>query len=208
VRSLPSVLISALVIFALIVFISGAYLAGRGLTSGTAIHSQGPTTESLKRLNDLATLRVTISDVLVGEDWLHQGAYLIKGDAILAVSLDQAIFPGEGKDVGNRRIRVVLPPPYVLTARVDHERTKARDVRQRYWVISPIFGDPDALRDDSMRQAQRLIYQTAGSKDNIDQARVHAAAVIRNLYRELDWEVDVAWSDQETPLPATDPETK
>jgi hypothetical protein len=169
------------------------------------IHSQGPTVESLKRLSALATLRVTISDVLQAESTFHRGAFLVQGDATLAVDLSQASFPADSRDVANHKVRVILPPPHVLSARVDHERTLTWDVQQRIWVISSLLENSDALRDDAMRQAQRLIQHAANSKENIELARTHAVEVIRNLYREVGWDVEILWTDQAsaTAIPAT-----
>lgn len=196
-----------LLVVVLLVLLFGTYLATKGVASGTTIHSQGPTIESLKRLSQLASLRVTVADVLVGDNWSHRGAFLIKGDAIIAVDLEQAEFPADGKDFANRRIRIVLPAPRVLTARVDHQRTKTWNVNQKIWVVSPIFGvgNADRVRDDAMRQGQELVEQAAASKENIDMARTHAAVAIQSLYRELDWQVEVAWMDQK---PASVPPSK
>jgi hypothetical protein len=158
------------------------------------IHSQGPTLESLQRLGALAALRVTISDVLQADSSTHRGAFLVKGDATLAVDLSKASFPVEFKDATNHRVRIILPPPRVLAARLDHERTLTWDVQHKIWVIGWLIAE-GSIRDDAMRHGQRLIEHAASSPEYIELARSHAAELIRNLYHEVGWEVEVLWSD-------------
>jgi hypothetical protein len=43
--------------------------------------SSGPTVESVRRIAELLTLRVFVSDVLTGEGYGYQGVWIIKGDA-------------------------------------------------------------------------------------------------------------------------------
>lgn len=56
----------------------------------TVVHSQGPTVERLERLSHLVTTRIHVVDVLVGIGEGCRGAWLIKGDALIAVKLGLA----------------------------------------------------------------------------------------------------------------------
>ena len=153
------------------------------------VKSQGPTVERLERLSHLVTSRVYVADVLVGEGEGCRGAWLIRGDALIAVNLNRARITEKVEDA--RTATILLPPPDVLQPRVDHERTKTWEVRRMVWL--PCNADGDKLRDEVMLQAQRLVTQAAGSKENIEQAKRATEAIIRAFYEEVGWHVAVAW---------------
>jgi hypothetical protein len=48
-----------------------------------------------------------------------------------------------------------------------------------------------------MHQAQLMVAQAAGSKENIDQAKRSAEVIIGALYEHVGWTVGIVW--QETP---------
>jgi hypothetical protein len=155
--------------------------------------SQGPTIERLERLSHLVTTRVYVVDVLIGEGEGFRGAWLIRGDALIAVPLNKAAITE--KDESAKRATIRLPQPEILTARVDHESTRSWEVRTTTWI--PWHADQDRLRDEVMLQAQRMVSQTAGSKENLDQAKRAAEIIIATLYEHVGWQLKVVW--QETP---------
>jgi len=158
------------------------------------VKSQGPTIERLERLSHLVTSRVYVVDVLIGEGEGYRGAWLIRGDALIAVKLAQATLVG--KDETAKQATIRLPQPEILQARVDHERTRTWEVSRMTWL--PWHADQDKLRDAVMLQAQRLVSQAAGSNENIEQAKKATEAIIRALYEQVGWEVKVVWAD--TPI--------
>ena len=46
-----------------------------------------------------------------------------------------------------------------------------------------------------MLQAQRLVAQAAGSKENIEQAKRSAEIIIAALYEQVGWQVKVVWQE-------------
>jgi hypothetical protein len=46
-----------------------------------------------------------------------------------------------------------------------------------------------------MLQAQRLVAQAAGSKDNIEQAKRATEVILQTLFEHLDWQVKVVWQE-------------
>jgi hypothetical protein len=96
------------------------------------------------------------------------------------------------KDDEARRATVRLPPPEVMQARVDHQRTKTWRVSRMAWL--PWNADQDRLRDSVMLQAQQLVAQAAGSAESIQQAKAAAAAIIAGFYGEVGWQVEVTWA--------------
>jgi hypothetical protein len=160
--------------------------------SSPVIVSQGPTVEKLQRLSHLVTTKVLVADVLVGEGEGHVGAWLIKGDALLGVDLSRAKIVV--KDDTTKHATIQLPTPELLTSRVDHQRTQTWQVRKTAWM--PWSGDGDKLRDQVMREAQKLIAQAAGSREYIDQSKSAAEAIIAAFYSEVGWSVDVRWATE------------
>jgi len=167
----------------------------RSLTPVVQVQHQGPTIERLEQLSHLTTSRAHVADVLVGEGDGHRGAWLIRGDALIGVDLGRACI--SDKDAVARRAMIRLPKPEVLQARVDHERTRTWEVRRTTWV--PWSGDQDRLRDEVMREAQRLVAHAAASGDNISRTEQAVEAVIQAFYQEVGWRVRVVWSDRRSP---------
>jgi hypothetical protein len=164
------------------------------------VNSQGPTIERLERLSQLVTSRVYIADVLIGEGEGCRGAWLIRGDALIAVNLSQASITQ--KDDSAQRATIGLPQPEVLQARVDHERSRTWEVSRMTWL--PWNAHQDRLRDEVMLQAQRLVTQAAGSKENIEQAKRAAETIIAALYEHVGWTVKVVWQEASHAHVATD----
>ena len=124
---------------------------GVGETPPT-FRSPGPTVVQLERLQQLVSTRVHVADVLVGESRWLEGSWIIQGDALLAVDLSKA----EVKD-GDEKARtaaIVLPRPAVLSARVNHERTRQWDIKSRSWIplAGAILGDRRAIEEQAMRR--------------------------------------------------------
>jgi hypothetical protein len=154
------------------------------------IWSSGPTIEHIESLSQLVCLRVHIADVLVGENDDYRGSWLIKGDALLAIDLKQAKIVECNPAV--RRARVRLPEPTVTSPRVDHERSRTWSVERLTWI--PWRGNPDGLRDEAMKRAQRVIDKAASSKENVQTAKMSAEKIIQEMYRMVGWEVELEWS--------------
>jgi hypothetical protein len=156
---------------------------------GTSLRSLGPTINGLERLSHLVSTRVYVSDVLVGEGNGYRGSWLVKGDALAAVDLGKAKI--ESCDEAQRRAVIRLPRPSVMAARVDHTRTKKWDISKVTWI--PWGGDPDALRDRAMLQAQQLIEHAAGTEEVMGEAMVRAQSAIMEFYSVVGWTVTVQW---------------
>lgn len=185
--------ITALVVVAIVlctlVFVVGYRWGSPKYEDTTKFWSSGPTVTQLESLGQLVAMKVYVADVLTGEGQGYRGSWLIKGDALISIDLSRATVVEA--DTKIRRARIILPQPKVLSARVDHERSKTWDVKKTTWV--PFGGDGDALRDQAMLQAQKLVGFTAGSKENMDHARGSAEKVIEGIYRMVGWQVVIEW---------------
>ena len=193
-RRLLAVLVLLLAVGALLYLTANlAFRSGRQST----FTSTGPTITELEKLGSLCTLRVHVADVLQLKDerWYGdiQGAWIVKGDALVAVDLRQAKI--QEKDVQARSAVILLPAPQLLSPRVDHEKTRTYDFHAGVFR-SPTYSRQ--LRDQAMIEAQKLIAFAAEGQagDAASIARRQAEDIIRNFYSLVGWKVDIRWMDQ------------
>jgi hypothetical protein len=164
------------------------------------VTSTGPTLEKLEALQDLAVQKVTVADILTYTEGPVSASWLIKGDGLISVPLRSAKI--ENVDPQARTAKIRLPSPTVLSARVDHERTAFWDTKQGLWNrMNPWGKSVQDVHTHAMRAAQRLVEHAVDSPENLQQARVAAAAVITRLYGELGWSVTIEWIEAEPSLP-------
>lgn len=172
-----------------------AHLAFRSGRHST-FTSTGPTVTELERLGHLCTLRVHVADVLQLDDqrWYGdiRGAWIIKGDALVAVDMRQAKI--QDKDPEARTAVILLPAPELLSPRVDHEKTRTYDFNTGL-LRSPQYSRQ--LRDQAMLEAQQLVTFAAQGEaaDSSSIARRQAEEIIRNFYALVGWQVEVRWAD-------------
>ena len=184
---------TGLLLILVIAVVSAIVVLPRHLSTATpaptVVLSQGPTVERLERLSHLVATRVHVVDVLIGEGEGCRVAWLVKGDALVAINLSRAQITQ--KNEATKQALIVLPLPGVLQPRVDHERTKTWEVRRMVWL--PWNANADRLRDEVMLQAQQLVAHAAGSDENLQQAKTAAATIVAGFYKEVGWKVSVSW---------------
>jgi hypothetical protein len=184
----PILTVTVLSISIAATFVIGYFLGHRG-GDEPRIWSTGPTIEHIQSLGQLVSTKVSISDVMTGESESVRGVWLIKGDALLGIDLTNPTVQVGDRD---KHLAVItLDKPTVLSARVDHERSMTWDVQRTSWL--PWKGDKDRLRDKAMYHAQRLVEYAAGQPDIINEAKRHAEGAIADVYRAVDWHVEVKW---------------
>lgn len=154
------------------------------------IRSLGPTISQLERISELVPIRVHVADVLIAEGEGFRGAWLIRGDAVLACDVSHAKIVQN--DSTTRRATLRLPQLRVRSARVDHERTRTWNVEKTsWWPWSG--GNQNALRDTAMFHAQQLIEETALSERNVEPAKAQTVLLIQQMYEVVGWNVSVEW---------------
>jgi len=164
--------------------------ASRRVPPEVRVISTGPVTLHIEKLSELVTLRVQIADVLTGEGPGMSGAWLIKGDGLIGVDLQKAKIMS--RDEATKKIVYQLAPPHVIQSRVDHEKTKTWEVKKTTWIPWRI-GDQDALRDQVMQEAQRLVESSTASDENMKAARSHAELLIQDYCMALGWTAEINW---------------
>jgi hypothetical protein len=165
--------------------------------------SSGPTVESVRRLADLLTLRVSISDVLAGEGYGYRGAWIVKAEAFFGIDLDEISVPAGFQDEACHTATIVLPRPWLKYARLNHDLTRTWDVARDAWWRLPSGKRENRLRDESMRQGQHAMEFAANKAEYVREAQTQTAAAIQTMYRHVGWNVTVVWTEEHVEHQAT-----
>jgi Protein of unknown function (DUF4230) len=157
------------------------------------IKDVGPTVEEIQSLGHLTVSKISVSDVLTAEADGFRGCWLVKGDDLLALDLRHAVILD--KDEKTKTATILLPRLEVMQPRVDHNKTLTWSVEKITWV--PWRNDSSPLRDQAMAQAQNLIEHAVRLPECMNQGRENAEIIIKNMYRMIDWSLDVNWKETE-----------
>lgn len=157
--------------------------------------STGPTITALQAMGHLVTLKYSTGDVLEATDKSFRGAWIVKGDALIAVDLRKAKLMSTNEQT--RTVVLQLPNPRSMSPRVDHEKTKTYSFQRSTWLFIPGWGDQAPLRDQAMKEAQHLVEFACSHEDVIDQAQTNAVLMIRTMYQMADYSVDIIWECDE-----------
>ena len=186
-------------LIAVVVGLLAWIIAGRLLTSNPSATS-APTIEQLKPLAELLTHRIVVTDALTVTLAGYTGdlrvAVIVRGDAILSVDLTQARI--EQIDHDAKTAVVVLPPPHVVMARLDHRHTNIFAIEASgLWALVPADIGPAQLVDQAMREAQAAVHRAASEPNVMDQARTRAAFLVCTFMADsLGWFVETRWIDR------------
>lgn len=173
-----------------------AFALGVGFWLGTndrlppRVRSMAPTVTQLERIGELATTRARVADVLSAEGEGYRGSWLIKGNALLPCNVLQAQIVNVNTEAHTATIH--LPRQRVVSARVDHDKSKVWSVEKTTWLPWK-WGDQGILRDAAMYHAQQLIESAAGSERNLTHAKAQAELLILQMYDLVDWKVTFEW---------------
>jgi hypothetical protein len=178
----------------------GLWWMGRSpVRSPWTCNSGGLTLERVRALADLVTVRAEVADVqetsLAGYTGSIRAALLIRGELLVGVDLSRATF--EQKDEIRHTAVLSLPAPHVLSARLDHQRTRIFGITTRgLWLIAPGGQNADAaVINRAYREAQVAIERTAMVRDIRERAKTQAEKVLCEFSKSLGWELEVKWGD-------------
>jgi hypothetical protein len=179
----------------------------RGFTPAPATrHTHaGPALQQVRELSSLTVLTAEVTDVQVSRWQGYTGGakavVVLRGDVMLSTDLSRARFLS--LDHVRQAAVLLLPPPQVSSARVDHERTRvACLVQYGLWRLAPDDSSQAAaaMIDHAYANAQAMV-TSAGHNASLDaRARLQTKQVITTFFQSLGWTVTVRWSDQ-TPNP-------
>ena len=145
------------------------------------------------------TSRVVVTDVVMtlisGVTGELRAAVIVRGDALITVDLSKASI--EVIDHDTRTAKILLPPPQVTSARVDHEQTRIFSIQATgLWAIVSSDDGQAVLIDQAMMLAQKAITKAASESPMIEQARSRAETLICSFFaNSLQWNVTVQWAD-------------
>jgi hypothetical protein len=161
--------------------------------SPASIVSTGPTITALQAMGQLVTLKYSTGDVLEANDGTFKGAWIVKGDSLVAVDLRQAKLISADEE--HRTLVIQLPHPKAISSRIDHEKTRTYSFQRSTWLFIPGWGDQGPLRDKAMKEAQRLVEFACSHEDVVEQARKIAQLMIRTMYQMANYTVEINWVD-------------
>jgi hypothetical protein len=185
------------VVTVMVLAICGSYVAGRmniGGSRGEIVFNSNPVVTEIREIAEFAALEVRIADIVEGhgnETWWRwvKGAWIIKGDARIGVDIAQADI---AVDQNSKTVRLQLPAPSVMYARVDHAQTKTYDVKRGWLAGAARESD---MRDDAMLRAQKAAEHAANKPQHIEAARQRLEQLVRKSCARLGWTVNFVWQD-------------
>ena len=128
--------------------------------------------------------------------------FAVRGD--VEVSTDMAAANYEKVDDEKKFAVLRLPEPLPGRPRVDHERTQVlRYERGGTWTILPGHSPEQRVTSDGFRAIQRKLEAHANQEraTYITDAKDHASNELKQFYKELGWDVQVAWGDEKIDSP-------
>ena len=130
------------------------------------VSSTGPTIERLERLSNLCTGRVYVADVLVGQSDSSRGAWMIRGDGLIAVDLSKAVIVEKDEAAKRAVTRWKCRGSAQSTCRSNTpSRRHRRTARDRPGVSSRV--PADCFRADlrtACRSVRRLVDRGTGPR--------------------------------------------
>lgn len=174
------------------VFVAGIWYAHAGI-SGPSGRSVPPISQ-IQTMSDLATLRVQITDSMIGENDHWEVHWLLHGEAVLGVDLSQARY--SSVDEHTRKAVLSLPIPHVIASKVDHHRSKELTVRRKTWVPSP---GRQSLRDEVWQHADEKIARIAADEGYQEATKLQVQHVLDNLFQDVGWNVSYQWDGSNVP---------
>ena len=157
----------------------------------STIISMAPTVEEIESLSELVTNRVYVADILKGSNKDYEGIWAINGDALITIDLSQATI--SDKDEEAKTATITLPLPKVVSARVDHERTKNGGIKGVRFALLRNPKNRAKIVDDAMQEAQAVVEKAASRPEIIENAKKQAKLNIQMLYLKVGWNVGVKW---------------
>ena len=150
-----------------------------------------PPIAKIQAISDLATLKIQLSDQFYGYNDYWEIVWLLHGEAVLGVDLSKAKYINV--DESNQNLTLQLPPPHLVSSKVDHDRTVEIVAKLRYWM--PGFGK-NKLRAGAWQHADGHIAKLAKDGEYVEQTKAQAEIVISQLLHEINWKADFVWEDE------------
>jgi hypothetical protein len=169
----------------------GVHLLGRP-NAPTTVQSHGPRIEDIRTIAKLAVLRVQVADVIEGQTRGARAIVLVHGDSDIAIDVDRIEVVDRNEQ--QRTATLCLPTPRPDRPRVDHDRTRIFALEKTGLAAINPFADPRGLLlTDCMHAAQAQVESAVAEPEYVLRAKQHAELLLAAFYREMGWDVAVAW---------------
>lgn len=172
--------------------IVGAVLAWRWWQTNPLVSPPPPPISQIQAMSDLATTSVHIVDSIELENNHYLGRWELHGDVILGVDLSAVDYLEV--DQHERRLRLRLSQPHIISTKVDHERSQELFLKPKVFFAS-LRSSSQLLRDEVWKQADRKIARLGEHLGYRERAKVHAERVLEDFFESLDWKVDFEWCE-------------
>ena len=195
-----------------LVAITAAAITFAFIKKPAGTEAPAPPLVSLEKMGHLVSLRMHYSDVIeftqpnaVDIPWSQWEVRLgstrvllvARGDCTVATDLRQARY--DDVDERARTLRVVLPPPAPLQARISHE---ARNRGGSYFyavtdqglqAFIPSAQTRTTAMNNALATAQKAVQAACGQPAVLDTAKDNAAAVLQATLGATGWTPNVVW---------------
>ncbi|HET6338293.1 MAG TPA: DUF4230 domain-containing protein [Polyangiales bacterium] len=140
----------------------------------------------LERVIDLKNRQSHLFGLLQGDDAI---LLVAAGDVIAGIDLTKMQDGDVTIDEKNHRAQLTLPPPELLSVRIDNDRTYVHSRKTDFFAQQQI-----ELETRARQAAEESIRDAAISGGILNRARINAASTLTALVRSLGYdEVSVSW---------------
>lgn len=165
----------------------------------TKIALDTPSVEKIQSLSALVTHKVYLNLYIEGSNEDYAGIWEVKGDALTSIDLTNIRLTDI--DTENKTATLHLPPPQILSPRVDQESTRLVSIKGKGLPLLRKFKNKSVLLEEVMQQSQQKIAEVATQPHILDNARKEAAERLNALYNIVGWTLHIEWTDQSSPKP-------
>ena len=152
-----------------------------------------PSIAVIRSMSDLAVVAVHVSDVLEGENAHWRGRWNGHGQCVLGVDLSKVTYLEVHPEPRAGVFR--LPPPHLVSSKVDHERSEEVYVKWKSWF--PV-SSRQSLRENVWKQMDKKIARLGQDTAHLERAKTEAECVLRELFTGVGWTVRFVWHDRKS----------
>ena len=176
-------------------------LAGRPLFKMFKVDNQiqthsAPTIQSIREAGDLIVLRVPVTDLreVSVDGYLGGQTVLLLIHGVVEIGVDLRAARYTRLDSGSCTAELELSQPRVITAYIDHERSRVHAItRHGAWVLA--LGDAATRRllDEGLRGAQRDLFMFTPDDELLGRARLTCHRLLEGQFDAVGWRLIIKW---------------
>jgi hypothetical protein len=183
--------IASAFILALLCFVpAGLWLYGVPVPGSGKDRTPVPSLATIQAMSELAAIRVHIQDALEGENGHYQGTWEVHGEVILGIDLAKIAYAST--DPVKRQATLRLPPPHLVSTKVDHERSRELSVKTTAWLPT---SSRQNLRDEAWMMADRKLQRLGQEPKQLKRARAETERILSDLFGGMGWTVAFEWQE-------------